>query len=127
MDGIAQVDIRQQQVRISDLAPHFLALDNHIGITECREPEALLQAQFGLVHFMQAPHKAFGHIDLIEGNDGGIHIDGNAIGARLVECFARGKTQLSREASLGITQARSSVIVDKRHILRCLMDIVFNT
>ena len=49
LDRVGKVDVGQQQVRVSHTAPHLLALDDDIGITEGREPETLLQPQGGLV------------------------------------------------------------------------------
>ncbi len=51
---------------------------------------------------MQTAHEASGHVGLGQGHDGRIHVDGNAVGARLVEGLAGSKSQLHSESRLGI-------------------------
>ena len=56
-----------------------------VEVAPGREPEALLHAQLGAVDLPPAPAFAAGSIAVDEGDDGGVHVDGEAVRACLVE------------------------------------------
>ena len=67
-----------------------------------------------------------GHVSLLEGDDGRIHIDGNAVRSSLIEGLARGIAQLRRESGLGVPGEWHPIGSDKGDIPCRLMDIVLN-
>ena len=124
LNGVGEVGIGEEEVGIRYLAPHFPGLEDNIGVTEGRKPEALLNAQLSLIDGEHAAHEPFWCIGVGEGENRSVEVDRYSVALGLIEFFTRGIAQSDIEHRLAIAVIHIAITVDEREHLSSLLNVV---